>query len=227
MWKLLKPAEVVLRVGVVIAVVYLAYVFLARRSSTERFLESRRKAEPSTEAIARYQAAYGGKDLRILAFYAKSPILEGEGTNLCYGVLNAKSLRVDPPVANLYPALSRCVAVAPDHDTRYVLTAEGTDGATKTAELNLRVTPDVANYPRITSFGVARDNIEHGRHFYTIAFAFENANKVMIDPPVFDPLEDSAPFGQTVVSPDGPTTYTLTVVGKKGRTAQKKLTLGR
>jgi hypothetical protein len=47
----------------------------------------------------------------------------------------------------------------------------------------------------------------------------------MIDPPVFGKLEDSAPFGQWVVTPDKTTTYTLTVIDKKGRKASKQLRL--
>jgi hypothetical protein len=128
-------------------------------------------------------------------------------------------------VATVYPALNRCVEAAPQHDTKYTLTAEGNDGQTVTAEFTLAVKPDLANRPRITDFRVTKHTFEQGRHYFTIAFAFANARTVTIDPPVFSPLVDSAPFGQWVVTPEATTTYTLTVMDKKGRKASKQLTV--
>jgi hypothetical protein len=106
-----------------------------------------------------------------------------------------------------------------------VLTADGENGKSVSASFTIRVQADPDSLPRITSFGVARHVVEKGRHVYTLAFAFENGKDVSIDPPVFSPIEDSAPFGQFFVAPDKTTTYTLTVAGKFGHKAQKKLTI--
>lgn len=89
----------------------------------------------------------------------------------------------------------------------------------------MAVKPDLANRPRINTFQVTKHTFEQGRHYFTIDFAFANASTVTIDPPVFAPLEDSAPFGQWVVTPEKTTTYTLTVMDKKGRKASKQLTV--
>ena len=89
----------------------------------------------------------------------------------------------------------------------------------------MAVKPDVASLPRITAFQVVKHSLELGHHYFTIAFRFENARTVSIDPPAFSTIEDSAPFGQFMVAPEATTTYTLTVVGKKGRKAQKQLTV--
>jgi hypothetical protein len=87
------------------------------------------------------------------------------------------------------------------------------------------VKPDVENRPRITKFAVVKHSFEEGHHYFTISFEFQNARKVSIDPPVFSPLEDSAPYGQWVVTPQTTTTYTLTVTDQKGRKASKELTI--
>ena len=36
---------------------------------------------------------------------------------LCYSVRNAKSVRIDPPVAGLAPSFARCISVEPKQDT--------------------------------------------------------------------------------------------------------------
>ena len=141
-------------------------------------------------------------------------------------MVNAKSVTIDPPIqGGVYAALNRCVEVAPKRDTKYVLTAEDEHGKAASASFTIRVQADPDSLPRITSFGVARHVVEKGRHVFTLAFAFQNGKNVSIDPPVFSPIEDSAPFGQFFVGPDKTTTYTLTVTGAFGHKAQKKLTL--
>ena len=134
-------------------------------------------------------------------------------------------MRIDPPLAGVYPALNKCTEVAPEHDTKYTLTAEGKDGQSETAAFTLVVKPDLANRPRITKFQVVKHSFEEGRHYFTIDFQFENASRVTIDPPVFSAIEDSAPSGQWLVAPETSTTYTLTVMDKKGRKASKQLTV--
>lgn len=224
MLKRFRQAEVLLRVAAVIALAYLLYVFLARHSTGKRFVE-RRPASDSA-ATRKFDSAYGGSDLRILSFYPRETVLyEGKSTVICYGVMNARSVTINPPIPNVYAAFSRCVDAAPKHDTTYVLTAKDENGKTVSASFTLRVQADPELLPRITSFGIARHIVEKGRHIYTLAFAFQNGKDVSIDPPVFSPIEDSAPFGQFYVAPDKTTTYTLTVTGAFGHKAEKKLTV--
>ena len=218
MWESLRHARIPLRVAAVVALAYLGYVYLARHTGGTR------KHEP--EKDGKFAATYAGSAVRILQFYARDgEITDDQSTLICYGVENARSVAIDPPVADVYPALNRCVEVAPQHDTEYTLTAAGNDGKTVTAGFTLEVRPDLANRPRITAFEVVKHSVEQGRHYFTIGFAFANANTVTIDPPVFKPLEDSAPFGQWIVTPEQTTTYTLTVMDKKGRKATRKLTV--
>jgi hypothetical protein len=225
-WELFKRAQIPLRVGAVIALAYLGYVLLARHTADQRYAEHQKLAQPSAEQNAQFAATYGGSVLKITQFLARDvAIVEGQSTVLCYGVLNAKSVRIDPPVGDVYPALNRCVDVAPRHDTKYTLTAAGNDGQNATAEVTLTVKADAGSVPRVTSFRISKHTVEEGKHYFTLAFQFENARTVTIDPPVFSALEDSAPFGEWVVTPDKTTTYTLTVSDKKGGKASKQLTV--
>ena len=223
MLKVLRRAEIPLRVVAVIALAYLLYVFLARHSAEKRFTGQPAAAGAATSA---FDAAYGGTDVKILQFYARDGVLyEGKSTLICYGVVNAKSVTIDPPMQGIYASFNRCVEAAPKRDTTYVLTADGENGKSVSASFTIRVQADPDSLPRITSFGIAKHVVEKGRHVYTLAFVFENGKEVSIDPPVFSPIEDSAPFGQFFVAPDKTTTYTLTVTGKFGHKAQKKLTV--
>jgi len=171
-WQLLKHARIPLRVGAMVAAVYLGYVLLARHTATQRWMDRHRPAQSSSEFDAKFAAVYGGSAVKILQFYAREGVItEDHGTVICYGVVNAKSLRIDPPVAGVYPALNRCVDVAPEHDTKYTLTAAGDDGQTATAEFTLAVKPDLANRPRIVAFRVVKHTFELGRRA-AIAWAF-------------------------------------------------------
>ena len=226
MRELLERVQIPLRVAALIAVVYLGYVLIARHTADRRFAHGQSAAQPSAGQNAKFAEAYGGSDVKILQFYAReSEITDDRSTVICYGVANARSVRVEPPLADIYPALNRCVEAAPRHDTKYVMTAEGNDGKTATAEVAIAVKPDLANRPRITGFDVIKHSYEQGRHYFTLGFSFQNASTVTIDPPVFRPIEDSAPFGQWTVTPEKTTTYTLTVADKKGRKASRQLTV--
>jgi len=43
-------------------------------------------------------------------------------------VPNSKTVRIEPPIKNIWPSLSRCVEVAPERDTVYWLIAEDAAG---------------------------------------------------------------------------------------------------
>jgi hypothetical protein len=84
-------------------------------------------------------ARYGGQ-VRIVQFYSgNGAILPGGKTELCYGVVNAKEVRLDPPVEKLWPSMSRCFDVAPAKTTHYTLTAEAADHKLVTASLDITV----------------------------------------------------------------------------------------
>lgn len=63
---------------------------------------------------------------KITSFYASPPsIYKGEETLLCYGVEDAKWVKLDPPVEKLTPSFTRCFSVKPEKTTHYTLSVEG------------------------------------------------------------------------------------------------------
>ena len=78
--------------------------------------------------------------VRILRFYATTGSINlGDKAQLCYGVENAKSVRISPAVAKVFPASNRCLEIVPDHTTHYTILAEGFDGNIATRFLVLVV----------------------------------------------------------------------------------------
>ena len=167
-----QSAQLLLRLALLAAFVYLAGVF------GNRLLEYRRrdfvKEREQAEANKAFLNTYGGSAVKILQFYARDGhLVEGRSTVICYGVLNAKAVRIEPAVSGVSPALNRCVEVAPLHDTKYTLTAEGDDGRGVSASFDLAVVPDEETLPKINSFGIARHGVDRGRPFFVLSFRVE------------------------------------------------------
>ncbi len=98
--------------------------------------------------------------VRIIQFYASTGMLSiGQKALLCYGVENARSVRISPTVAGVYPSPNHCLEIVPEHTTHYTLMAEGYDGRVAMQSVTLAVTaepPEPGNlnyalYFRITS----------------------------------------------------------------------------
>jgi hypothetical protein len=121
------------------ASLYLGWIYYSRWGDHRALL---RRLEESKRAQDRAVVeAYGGGRFNILGFYATPAIvLKGQKAQLCYSVINAKSVRIEPPVENVWPSLSRCVDVRPVKDTVYQLLAEDAQGNRKTASLTVKVT---------------------------------------------------------------------------------------
>jgi hypothetical protein len=80
--------------------------------------------------------------VRILRFYATTGSIEqGDKAQLCYGVQNAKSVRISPSLEPVAPAVNRCMEIVPDRTTHYTILAEGFDGNVVTRVLTLVVAP--------------------------------------------------------------------------------------
>ena len=180
----------------------------------------------SSPQVQQKAAAPATDPVKITAFYPRDGIVtEGGKTLLCYGVTNAKSVRIDPPVDGVSPALSRCVEIRPKGETQYTLTAEGADGRIVTQSAVVHVGADTATLPRISSFQIDSKSKDYaGKTVYNLSFSDQNAEEVSIDPPVFPTLH-GAPTGSFAVRPDKTTTYTLKVSGKYGHVAEKQLTI--
>lgn len=110
----------ILWVPVLLTSLYTGWVFWQRRALTP----------PPSQAAPDPTAAYG-TSVKILEFYTNAKnIGPGEKVLMCYGVVNAKTVQLQPPAEDVWPSLSRCFQVAPRATTRYTLTAMGADRTT-------------------------------------------------------------------------------------------------
>jgi hypothetical protein len=80
--------------------------------------------------------------------------MRGDKAQLCYGVANAKSVRISPSLEPVAPAANRCLDIVPEHTTHYTILAEGFDGNVVTRVITLVV--ETAAPPRRTNMNVAR-----------------------------------------------------------------------
>jgi hypothetical protein len=106
---------------------------IERRSREEK---SRKQLENDRVALEQL----GGKELAIQSFYASpGAIHKGESLQLCYGVSNAKTVKLKPQPNAVWPSYSRCVNVSPAKSTTYTLTISDASGNTKTQSLQVTV----------------------------------------------------------------------------------------
>ena len=134
MRKTLRFIWVLLAVGFI----YLGWTFYSRWS-VNRAIVQRLEEQRAAKARAVLDA-YGGEHLAIISFYASpGTIRRGQTAQLCYSVANSEKVRIDPPVKNVWPSLSRCVDVSPQSDTVYMLIAEDAEGHTRTASTTVKV----------------------------------------------------------------------------------------
>ena len=122
----------------VIALVYVGWVFYSRWQQNQEI--ERKAAEEKRAMDQKSVEMLGGNRFAILDFYASPGMIRrGETALLCYGVSNAKTVRVDPQTPPVWPSYSRCVDVAPKPNIKYTLTAEDAAGHTKTATVVIKV----------------------------------------------------------------------------------------
>ena len=127
-------------VAVVIAALYVAWVFYSR-------YESNREAEQALAAKQEEQRkrvvdeVYGSGEIRFQNFSADNGVLKrGETTELCYGVENATSVKLTPPVGeDVKPMYHHCIEIAPKKTTTYTMTAYDAKGNNKSVSLTVQV----------------------------------------------------------------------------------------
>lgn len=168
------------------------------------------------------------RPVRIVHFYASPGVLEaGRQALLCYGVENARTVRLDPALDRVWPAYNRCLAIAPTRDTRYTLTAEGFDGRQVSESLEVKVLrsaraerpPEPA--PLITEFAATAAETAPGRPV-TLCYQAAPGAEIRLAPEVERPAGSRACFA---AAPLRTTTYTLTASTPDGRTESRAVTI--
>lgn len=121
---------------------YVVYVLYSRRGSNLRYEEQtrQRQNEQRHEDDVRAVEQLGGSELAIRALYVSPSVIHaGEAAQLCYDVANAKTVALDPPVAEVWPSHSRCINLAPKRTTVYKLSITGATGEVVSESVELRV----------------------------------------------------------------------------------------
>lgn len=126
--------------GIVAA--YMAFTFWSRWQENADLAakEKAARAAAQRDADEKSIAVLGGDEFKIISFYATPGLIHrGESVDLCYGVSNTKTVKLEPPEANVWPSVDRCLQIAPKKTTTYTFTAEDGKGDTKTATLTIQV----------------------------------------------------------------------------------------
>ena len=159
--------------------------------------------------------------VKITQFYAAKPAIpKGETGLLCYGVQGATKVRVEPPVEQLSPALTRCFEVKPETTNTYTLVAEGRDGTTVRQTATIQVG---AARPQLFDLSISKQKIKRGEE---VAFCFQsrNATGVRGSPGKF--ARGGAPGKDCLIDrPEKTTTYTITVNNAQDLTDTASITV--
>jgi hypothetical protein len=200
-----------------LALAYLAGMAVTRYTANRQW-ERARKAL----AEAKYKAAPAnvGTGVRILQFYASSgEVTKGDHAIVCYGVENARAVRLDPPIEQIEPALNRCLSVSPERTTTFKLTATGKDGREVSESFTVQVTPAP---PRILFVALSTREVKRGEVF-TMCYGVTNASGARLDPFGWnlEPVEKNCRMWYPVRTMK----YTLTASSADGRKDQEKFTI--
>ena len=126
-------------IAIVIAALYVAWTFYSRYESSR---EAQQAIQARQEQARKQQVdqIYGSGEIKFTTFGADSGLIHrGETTELCYGVLNAKIVKLDPPVEQAKPSYHHCLEIAPKTTTTYTITAEDGRGNSKSESVTVRV----------------------------------------------------------------------------------------
>src|SRR3954454_10106472 len=127
-------------VGIIIAGLYVAWTFYSRHQRAQEAEQAiQKKQDDQRKRVA--NQIFGSGEIKFSTFSISTSVLKrGERTQLCYGVVHATSVRLDPPPPEpLKPAYRHCLDIAPKKTTTYTITASNDKGENQSQSLTLRV----------------------------------------------------------------------------------------
>ena len=149
---------------------------------------------------------------RILNFYASPATMEkGGDVLLCYGVEGASWVKIDPPVEELKPSLSRCFQVKPEATTKYTLSVEG---ASQQAEVTVTPAQPKQERKQLIQYFVAAPMEARAGEKVTLCYGVKDTKAVKITPSTQEhkPSEKIC-FTETVTAT---TEFKLVAIGENG-----------
>jgi hypothetical protein len=127
---------------ILVVAIYVGFVMLSRYESKRNF-EKRSAAAQQEKRLENDRLAVeqlGGSELSIRALYVSPSIIRpGEPAQLCYDVANAKTITLDPPVAEVWPSHSRCIDLQARKTTTFTLAITDAAGKSATQSVELKV----------------------------------------------------------------------------------------
>lgn len=170
-----------------------------------------------TETKSAAAATTVPEGVRITQFYAASPqVALGEKTLLCYGVENAKAVRLEPAVEKVWPALVRCFDVVPPRTTNYTLIAEDAQGKSVSASTSVEVGPAK---PKLVDISINKLQVGPGEQ---VVLCFKAQNATSYDAGIMKPISVVSPSrGCFADNPRKTTTYSLKVRGPGGEDSER------
>lgn len=130
------------KVVLTIATIIVVWIFFSRwwQNRSIEYRERRAAAEKQRADDRATLEQMGGKELAIQTFYASpGEVRRGQPVQLCYGVANAKTVKLEPQSNPVWPSYSRCVNDTPVKTTTYTLTIADAAGNTKSQSLTIQV----------------------------------------------------------------------------------------
>lgn len=124
----------------VLALLYVAWTFYSRRQSAkEAAAQLEEKQQEQRDKVA--NQIFGSGEVKFTTFSAEPGRLKrGQTARICYGVVNAKTLKLDPaPNEEVKPTSRHCLDVAPKETTTYTITGANEKGQTQTQTLTIKV----------------------------------------------------------------------------------------
>lgn len=123
----------------VIAIVYVAYTFYARRQADAN-AQAEIAAKQQEARKRTVDAVFGNGEIKFTGMSLDATsVKRGESAQLCFGVENAVNVKIDPPVEQLKPTYQHCIQVTPKRTTTYTITADDGKGHSKSQSLELKV----------------------------------------------------------------------------------------
>ena len=118
------------------------YVMAERYLSSRAFDDrvAREQEARSLEDDRRAVQQLGGNELAIRGLYlTPDTIRRGESAQLCYDVANAKTVTLDPPVAEVWPSHSRCIELKLKKSATFTLAIADASGKTLSQSVELKI----------------------------------------------------------------------------------------
>jgi hypothetical protein len=123
----------------IIVALYVGWTLWSRHQSEVEGARQAQQKAADAERERNDQITQHGQ-LTFTTFYAAdATVKRGASTMMCYGVMNAVSVKLDPPVEPVKPTERHCFDIHPTKTTSYTLTATDASGQSKSLSITVKV----------------------------------------------------------------------------------------